>query len=302
MRCLALAQAWQSQGGRALFVSHCPNDALRRRVTRYGIGFRSVPASYPDDSDWHLVAKVLIDSPDAWVVVDGYHFDAGYHTLLRESGHRVLVIDDLAQLSFYNADIILNQNLRAEPLHYAAEPHTRCLLGVRYALLRPEFAALTGLERSGAGAGCHLLVTMGGSDIDNVAERVIEALDLLPGAKLGVIVAVGADNPNMATLADAARRSLHNVSVRQNVLDMAALMAWADIAITGAGGTCWELAAMGVPMLTVTLAQNQTIVAEGLSDSRRCSESWVAHDTARPRYRDVARGPDGKFGPASAAR
>ena len=30
MRCLALAQAWQAEGGQAIFLSHCESDALRR--------------------------------------------------------------------------------------------------------------------------------------------------------------------------------------------------------------------------------------------------------------------------------
>ena len=30
MRCLALAQAWQADGGQVIFLSHCESDALRR--------------------------------------------------------------------------------------------------------------------------------------------------------------------------------------------------------------------------------------------------------------------------------
>jgi len=41
-------------------------------------------------------------------------------------------------------------------------------------------------------------------------------------------------------------------------------MEWADIAITAAGSTCWELAFMGVPSITLVTAENQCGVAAGL--------------------------------------
>jgi RimJ/RimL family protein N-acetyltransferase len=46
---------------------------------------------------------------------------------------------------------------------------------------------------------------------------------------------------------------------------MAELMAWADMAISAAGSTCWELAFMGVPIMALILADNQKAVAEGIS-------------------------------------
>jgi RimJ/RimL family protein N-acetyltransferase len=42
-------------------------------------------------------------------------------------------------------------------------------------------------------------------------------------------------------------------------------MAWADLAITAAGSTCWELAFMGLPNLVFILADNQVEIAEGLA-------------------------------------
>jgi spore coat polysaccharide biosynthesis predicted glycosyltransferase SpsG len=45
---------------------------------------------------------------------------------------------------------------------------------------------------------------------------------------------------------------------------MAPLMSWADIAVTGAGSTCWELACLGVPALSLVIAENQRSIAEEL--------------------------------------
>jgi spore coat polysaccharide biosynthesis predicted glycosyltransferase SpsG len=45
---------------------------------------------------------------------------------------------------------------------------------------------------------------------------------------------------------------------------MAPLMSWADLAVTGAGSTCWELACLGVPALSLMIAENQRRIGEEL--------------------------------------
>jgi RimJ/RimL family protein N-acetyltransferase len=83
--------------------------------------------------------------------------------------------------------------------------------------------------------------------------------------ELEVRVVIGPANPWLAELRQAVRQAPCRVELLTNVNDMPALMAWADVAICAGGGTCWELAFMGAPMLTVVLADNQLGVAQGLS-------------------------------------
>jgi RimJ/RimL family protein N-acetyltransferase len=45
---------------------------------------------------------------------------------------------------------------------------------------------------------------------------------------------------------------------------MPELLAWADVAVSAAGSTCWELAFMGLPALAIVCADNQQAVAESL--------------------------------------
>jgi spore coat polysaccharide biosynthesis predicted glycosyltransferase SpsG len=54
-----------------------------------------------------------------------------------------------------------------------------------------------------------------------------------------------------------------HIRIVRNSTNMPELMAWADVAVTAGGSTCWELALMGLPMLVLTLADNQQATAEG---------------------------------------
>ncbi len=42
-------------------------------------------------------------------------------------------------------------------------------------------------------------------------------------------------------------------------------MKWADVAVSAAGSTCWELAFMQVPSVLIVTAENQISLAAGLS-------------------------------------
>ena len=63
-----------------------------------------------------------------------------------------------------------------------------------------------------------------------------------------------------ATVEDEARRPV----IVHDVKDVAALFASVDLAIAAAGSTAWELAAMGVPMLLVAVADTQRVVIDPL--------------------------------------
>ena len=137
MRCLALAGAWQSRGGTAVFVSSCANPTLRERISRSGSEFISLGPETAGSVSNEGMTSVL-SSKTAFVVLDGYHFGPEDQRLIQASGHNVAVIDDTAHCGRYDAEMILNQNLGAQRLKYVCPPETLLLLGPSYSLLRPR--------------------------------------------------------------------------------------------------------------------------------------------------------------------
>ena len=265
MRSLALAEAWRKRGGAVSFVSRCENSGLRRRLEASGIDLLPIERSHPDPDDLRCTRTAVCQQGADWLVVDGYNFDPAYHRGVREGDHRLLLIDDCADLAEYRADIILNQNIGAERLEYRCDPDTTMLLGNRYALLRPEFTRWREWTREVSPQAANLLVTMGGSDPDNASATVVAALTAFATPQFSVKVVVGALNPHGENIRDrAAACNGHEVEVVSAVEDMAELMAWADMAVSAAGSTCWELAFMGLPSLLLVLGPDQRAIAEGM--------------------------------------
>lgn len=266
MRCLALAQEWRRQGGEVTFLGQISSEYLCRRIMDEGCRLYSLAASYPDQDDLTEVCGWLAErkEPAGWLVLDGYHFDAAYHDVIRSVGWPLLVIDDYVHLPEYHADILLNPNAYAEELPYQTLTDTERLLGSKYTPLRREFLGATS-QRGVADLGRRILVTMGGADPDNVSGRVVDALLAMGRADLEVKIVVGPLNPHRADLSSRLAGAPFWVELLDPVLEMGPLMQWADLAISAAGSTCWELAALGVPMLVAVLAENQVRIATSLA-------------------------------------
>jgi UDP-2,4-diacetamido-2,4,6-trideoxy-beta-L-altropyranose hydrolase len=263
MRCLALAQAWKRGGGdAATFLIPEGSPAIEQKIVHEGSRIEVLSNNeFPQSAVTHL----LTGDPGI-VVLDGYGFSSREQLRLRDAEIRFLVVDDYGHAEDYPANWILNQNPHASPEMY---PHrsreARLLLGPSYALLRREFLPWLSWKRSIAAIANKILITIGGSDPDNLSLRILESLPLLDRPDLEVTLAVGAGNPHLQQLRTAAQQSSCRVNLVVNAPDMPALMAWADVAISGAGGTSYELCFMGLPSLLFVVAENQRTVADQLS-------------------------------------
>lgn len=268
MRCIALGQAWQDAGGRVIFMTCCDNTALKERISREGFLLKQIEYAYPDSTDKFSVLSCIeeytIQSDIPWLVVDGYHFDQGYVQPIREAGTNVLFIDDYNHLPAYRCDLLLNQNFGSEVFHYATNAAATKMLGPEYALLRREFRNNTPPGRKRIEEVKRILITLGGSDPDNVTGQFLSALNTLDCSRLHIRVIIGAANPYSNELQRIQLESVAEIELLSGVSDMVEMYEWADLAVSAGGSTCWELCRMGLPFLIIIIAENQIRIAEGL--------------------------------------
>ncbi|MBV8756666.1 MAG: UDP-2,4-diacetamido-2,4,6-trideoxy-beta-L-altropyranose hydrolase [Deltaproteobacteria bacterium] len=252
MRCIALAEAWIELGGRVVFASADLPVPIEARIAQLGCRVVAVAGS---EETVALAGEVGA----RFAVIDGYEIGPHYQHDLHNAGVHVLVLDDRGESATDAADVILNQNAGARAELYAGK-RGLLLLGREYTLIRREFRAVAH-ARSVPETARRILVSFGGADPANLAPVAIEAL--APVSGLHVRVVVGAANAKQVEApADAAAM----IEVVPWLQDIAGQMRWAELAIVAAGGTCWELAACGVPMIAVPIADNQLAVSESLGD------------------------------------
>jgi len=267
MRCLALAQAWQNAGGEVVFAMAESSPAIESRLRGERIQLAPIQTSPGSLQDSLRMGELALYYRPDWVVVDGYQFGVRYQVSIRSTGCKVLVVDDDGACGPVGADVVLNQNLHArEDLYPNLQKETDLLLGPKFAMLRREFGCWRGWQRAIARVGRKILVTMGGSDAENFSARVCEALRDLRCEGIEIRIVAGSSNPHVDSLREVAAKWDGAIRVEQNVSDMAEVMAWADVAISAAGSTCWEICMLGLPSVLLVLAENQRPVAQELSN------------------------------------
>jgi UDP-2,4-diacetamido-2,4,6-trideoxy-beta-L-altropyranose hydrolase len=276
MRCLALANACRDAGLGTCFVGRIEDEILREHIKQCGHAFTALDARLA--SSWLDSIGRSID----WVILDGYIFNSQDHRNIRDFGARLLVIDDMADLDIYEADIVLNQNFDADAADYHLAHGTTMLMNTRFALLRQEFIGRRPEVRR---TPAHrLMVTLGGSDPKGVSLLVVEALSKIHDMRFEVCLIAGSSNPHLDRLkaeVELVRPVGHEIDVLHYANDMPSVMNWADFAVIAGGSTSLEVAYMGLPALVLTLADNQAANAEAMQASGAAeSLGWYVTLTA----------------------
>lgn len=167
----------------------------------------------------------------------------------------------------YPADMVINYNLYAPEMPYA-DVYTdgeKLLLGSRYVPLRPAFRR-QGETKARFAGGSHIkriLLSTGGTDPVRAGDMMLELIPEInrmfaaAGREIPeYILLLGTFHPAAEELKEKAS-AIPGVRILQNVQDMAGLITQCDLAVSAAGSTLWELCAMGVPVITYVLADNQ---------------------------------------------
>lgn len=259
-RCLTLADALADNGWRCTFAC---KTGTREVVPALGRSRHDLVVLHgPDESDF---LQALRPSGADLLVVDHYGLDTRLEAACRPWVRRILVIDDGLGRD-HDCDILLDQNLGADPSAYHGHVPDRChlLLGPDFALLRPQFSTARGgalTQHLAKRPLQRLLISLGAADPTKLASRVVAATAGLP---LKIDVVLGSASAQEQAIHELASRLGLSVRVHIDVTDMAALMSAADLAVGAGGSTSWERCCLGLPSLIVVLAENQRDIAASL--------------------------------------
>ena len=281
VRCATLANCLKARGAEVVFLCrelpghYCDWLESRghevRRLPAPSEPYREFPADGSAHSAWLGVPMlqeiteaetVLAElGPIDWLVVDHYALDAAWESTMRLLAKKIMVIDDLADRD-HDADLLLDQNLPADPTRYDGRIGTTCirLIGPAFALLRPEFARLRADLQLRENGIRRLLVFLGAGDVRNVTGKVLDAISAAGLQGVAVDVVMGQTSPHLEAVRVGCQ-AMSDCEIHVQTNDMASLMAKADLMIGGAGTTTWERLCLGLPAITVSIAANQERVA-----------------------------------------
>ena len=252
LRCLALAQAWCDEGGEVTFAMRAPPAAMRDRLSREGMRFVVLAG---DEGGAGLRGVALREQPHL-VLLDGYHLGPEVRAAATSTGAALVMIDDNREADTSGAALVINPGLHADGIDYGATPALR---GPTYALLRRELRRAATRPAPALDKDRPVLVTLGGSDPLGLTVPIVERLvarGIVVHALVGGLVEPGAVEALCGS---------PGVIVHRDVDDVVPIFDAVGWAVSAAGGTAWELAALGHPVASIAVASNQRAAARALA-------------------------------------
>jgi UDP-2,4-diacetamido-2,4,6-trideoxy-beta-L-altropyranose hydrolase len=271
MRCLSIADAFEALGGRVEFL--IADDFVCDLLESRGYSYQILETDWKDMEGELEKLKQILDASEEGrskgekpkLLVDSYQATERYFQCIRSFADSIY-LDDLNR---FKAPVSMLVNyVSFQKVHEAtlyAGSDTRLCLGWQYTPLRLAFADSTRKEKKEV---TDILITTGGSDPYEISVQLAEAfLQRIAFSELHFHIVCGRFCQCVDKLQQLAAKS-RQVTVYQNVENMAELMCQCDLAVSAGGTTLFELFASRVPVIAFGFADNQLESLRYLKEQR----------------------------------
>lgn len=219
------------------------------------------------------------------VILDHYGYDGSMIETLYQIQPNLLLLDDMNDRGPLACQWLLNPvslDYKASCLFLSNEyQHTMHLfVGAQYALLRSQFSKCTATHASSRDK---LLISLGGTDPLGLTLPILKNLVDSGFLCQDLIVMLG----KSAMQADEVKHfcTVNHIECHQGVSEVAELMRQSKFAISAAGSTLFELAAMKVPSIFLQVADNQSQLLKVHADLGWCRGYRLDNQTLEARER-----------------
>lgn len=271
-RCYALAEiAKQTTRFRVHFLSRELPKSFQKKVSEIHANLQVLPAEASLEQDLETLHSMfdMMTRKKIVVVIDQKNWSTESLQELRKDNRVLLVVFDDGYKRHYDCDFMINPNLDSENIAFSTNEGCTRLLGPEYVLIRDEVHTLRQHPTERMAENFQFLVNLGAGDRWGYTMKAIEAVRKSP-TKFETHIVVSSDWPHL----EQAKRMIGNhprVHLYEDPSFFPQLLARADLALVSAGQTTYELAYLGVPMMTVALTAEQATIGQAWA-SRGISE------------------------------
>lgn len=251
MRCIALSEEFLARGYEVVYAADAQSvpwaaGQLERR------GISTVDAPWTPEDHVALVEELEADI----VVIDSYLLAPDVYSAVRRAGHPVLAIVD-GDIAGREADVYLDQNIGAEDDDWGRPAGSLRLAGLRYALMRDDILGHRPeqVPARDSGRPPEVFAFFGGTDAFGVAPRVAAALAATGRPFRASVVCATAEAAGAVRRVELGQGQLIEPIEPTNRL--AELVVQADLVLSAAGTSSWELLCLGAVTALLCVADNQ---------------------------------------------
>jgi len=166
------------------------------------------------------------------------------------SSAKIINFDDVGA-GLILADAVINSMVFHWGKYNAEESRTRLFEGPQYMLLQSEISSYARLEKTIHNLATDILVAFGGTDTHFVTQRALQAINNVNMTPLIVKINLGPGSKMTPHLEKAIQESPHHITVIKSSPNLLYEFFNADIVLCAGGNMLYELAALGVPSVSI---------------------------------------------------
>lgn len=253
MRCISIASAARKLGHDVLFITSDNNGG--ELLAANGFEYLNLNSNYLELMQGVDIIKNLVTRDDV-LLIDTYSRTKEFMCAVRDHVYTTY-IDDMGEQVF-NVDCIICYPPYYNEFNYEERYKSlsaKFLLGTRYAPLRKEFSECN--KKKITPDIENILIVSGGSDPYNVTPAVIEEIMKSEFGNLHIIAVCGVYSTYYDELCSKYKSQGTNVTIIPSTPEIKKLFDNADVVISAAGSTLYEVCATGTPAISYTYADNQ---------------------------------------------
>lgn len=263
-RCLVYAAALQRRRRPTYFLSQLEPADLAQYIRRGGNDW--IEASSPLGSAEDLketIEEIRRLSPAA-VIVDSLDVSEDYLQAIRDTGVLVVSLDHQGHIRF-PSHLVVNPLLGPSRESFEHTDGTQLLLGLRYALVRPEIRRIRPLRSQEPAQPFRVLVALGDDDPHGQSAELAKLLLASPKVAR-VDIAARIHHPDLADLHALAEAHKDRLEIASEVSEVAARITRCHFALTAGNGWSLELACVGIPQLVIVQDERHWPTAQRLEE------------------------------------
>lgn len=240
-RCIAIAQALYTKKIKTHFI-------IRGDISQFSL----LAGCTFEITEWNCFRSIEKIPVSFLSIIDSYYADEDLCRYIQEKSHVSVFIDDYNRI-IYPGGYVLNSGINAEHIRYPVCNNVEYLLGARFQPLRmefwdtPQYQVNEGIE--------NILMIFGGSDASNKTLQYYRLMrSFFPDKQFHVITGMSQQSRDSILAENDRKTTLYRSLSTEDVMRV---MVNADLAVSAAGQTIFELARIGVPTVGVVVAKNQ---------------------------------------------
>lgn len=210
-----------------------------------------------------LIIIDQVKSKDAFLIIDHYDVSEEYQKMLFENNIKWLQFDSHALMSFYSTFVLHGSPDATLDKYLPLLINKDCnlLLGTDYSIVSSKFRANKKMTYEQKPIK-RILICFGGGNDNGATFKCLSLIDLIKFQEINFHVIISDLNVNKNEILNIASINT-NVTISINESKVYEEMNKSDLAIISPGTLSYEAACIGLPMLLISIADNQMINASG---------------------------------------